>query len=74
MLVMTLSHTLAIERRAPDRVVTPSCPDCGKDAKVVGVIRRPQYIYFRCTKCGRTMLIDRPFIPLRYGLVAELSD
>jgi hypothetical protein len=71
---MTLSSMPPTERRAPDRLPTPSCPDCGKDAKVTAVLRRLGYIYFRCTKCGRAMLVERPAMPLRYGLVAEFLD
>jgi tRNA(Ile2) C34 agmatinyltransferase TiaS len=53
-----------IERRSANRLPTPACQDCGDDAKVKGVLRRPRSIYFRCTKCGRVMVIERPAMPL----------
>jgi hypothetical protein len=45
---------------------------------VTAIARLPARVYFRCHQCGRLMVgdmpaIERPTIPLPFGLHAELD-
>jgi len=47
------------DRRSPSRVATPPCPHCGHDEAMVGTLRTPNVICFRCTACGEDVMVNR---------------
>ena len=62
------------DRRSPNRLPTPSCPQCGTDESVIGVIRTRRFVYFRCQDCRELLPTLIPPLELGYGLVAHVSD
>ena len=54
-----MSAIAIADRRSPNRLVTPTCPFCGTDRFVAGVIRTATFVFFRCRGCR-----DRELLPL----------
>ena len=48
------------ERRAANRLITPSCEQCDSNAHLLGVLRVERFVYFRCLTCGAVCGVAKP--------------
>ena len=71
---MTIQLRAVADRRADNRLPSPTCPQCSVDRPMVGIIRTTRFVYFRCESCGDVLPKVMPVLPLAHGLVARLSD
>lgn len=71
---MTIKLRAVADRRADNRIPSPTCPHCGNDRPMIGIIRTTRFVYFRCSSCGDVQPKVMPALPLAHGLVARLSD
>ena len=55
---MLLKLIAQADRRSPDRLPTPACPRCGHDEAIVGRIRTPCLVSFRCMACGNDLVVN----------------
>ena len=60
------------DRRGPNRLPTPRCPQCGTDGNVTAVIRTTRFVYFRCAFCREVLPKLIPPVVLGHGLIAQL--
>ena len=72
--VMTVRLTALADRRANNRLPTPTCSQCGDGHLMVGIIRTTRFVYFRCPTCGELQPKMMPALALAHGLVAHLSE
>ena len=72
--MMSVAPVAAIDRRSPDRTLTPACPSCGTDRFVVAAIRTRRIIFFRCETCRHQELMPMLVspVPFRHGMAAHL--
>ena len=54
---MPLRLIARVDRRSPNRLPTPPCPRCGHDESMVGTIRTPGLVGFRCMGCGTDLVV-----------------
>ena len=71
---MTIRLKAVADRRADNRLPSPTCQQCRNDDPMVGIIRTTRFVYFRCSSCGDVQPKMMPALPLAHGLVAHLSD
>ena len=71
---MTIRLRAVADRRADNRLLSPTCPHCRDDRPMIGIIRTTRFVYFRCSSCGDVQPKVMPGVPLAHGLVARLSD
>jgi translation initiation factor 2 beta subunit (eIF-2beta)/eIF-5 len=62
------------DRRADNRLPSPTCAYCGDKSPMIGIIRTTRFVYFRCDSCGDVQPKVMPALPLMHGLVARLSE
>ena len=70
---MTVMLLARADRRLPNRLPTPTCPQCGTDEPLVAIIRTMRFVYFRCHKCRELLPKLIPPLGLGYGLVARVD-
>jgi hypothetical protein len=56
----TIARGESSDRRAADRIGTPSCTYCGTDAYVRSVRRTADEVYFSCDGCQAMFAVSRP--------------
>jgi hypothetical protein len=56
---MPLTLIAQVDRRSPNRLSTPPCPHCGHDESMVGTLRSPSLVCFRCTDCGNDLVVNK---------------
>ena len=71
---MTIRLRAVADRRADNRLPSPTCQQCSNDRPLVGIIRTTRFVYFRCPSCGDVQPKVMPAVQLAHGLVARLSD
>jgi translation initiation factor 2 beta subunit (eIF-2beta)/eIF-5 len=71
---MTPKLKALADRRADNRLPSPSCSHCGDTRPMIGIIRTTRFVYFRCESCGDVQPKVMPALPLSHGLVARLSE
>jgi hypothetical protein len=71
---MSVALVACVDRRRPNRLLTPACTTCGNDEAVIATIRTKLFVYFRCHQCRELLPKRIPPVGLGYGLVAHVAD
>jgi hypothetical protein len=56
---MPLTLIPQVDRRSANRLATPPCLHCGHDEHMVGTLRTPSLVCFRCTACGNDLVVNK---------------
>jgi len=68
--MVVIQPSIQSERRTQARLITPACPRCPHHPPMIGFVRTPDAVYFRCRECQELLVKLIPPIPLSTNLVA----
>ena len=71
---MSVKLAALADRRADNRLGTPTCLHCADGRSMVAIIRTTRFVYFRCPRCGDLQPKLMPAMVLGHGLVAQLLE